>query len=69
MIPYARIRHAICRTAANGCACGKLNRSMQRFMRQKGNNRMAEVGKFVNMTSELGLAKTVLNVLGEIEHL
>ena len=25
---YVRIRHAICRAAANGCVCGKLNRSM-----------------------------------------
>ena len=28
VIPYVRIRHAICRAAANGCVCGKLNRSM-----------------------------------------
>ena len=27
VIPYVRIRHAICRAAANGCVCGKLNRS------------------------------------------
>ena len=29
--------HAICRAAANGCVCGKLNRSM----RQKVQNRIA----------------------------
>ena len=27
VIPYVRIRHAICRAAAIGCVCGKLNRS------------------------------------------
>ena len=27
VIPYVRIRHAICRAAANGGVCGKLNRS------------------------------------------
>ena len=27
VIPYVRIRHAIYRAAANGCVCGKLNRS------------------------------------------
>ena len=31
MIPYVRIRHAICRAAANGCVWGKLNRYMERF--------------------------------------
>ena len=36
VIPYVRIRHAICRAAANGCVCGKLNRSMYRLMWQKG---------------------------------
>ena len=32
VIPYVRIRDAICRAAANGCVCGKLNRSMGRTL-------------------------------------
>ena len=56
VIPYVRIRHAIFRLAANGCVCVKLNRSRERFMRQKAQNRMAEVGKSVNMTSYLGVS-------------
>ena len=38
VIPYVRIRNAFCCAAANGCVCGKLNRSRQRFMRQNGTN-------------------------------
>ena len=49
MIPYVRIRHAICRAAANGCVCGKLCGKRVR-------NRMAEVGESVNRTSELGVS-------------